>query len=257
MKPSCSRESATVAEAPAPGVTLREGFVTCFAHGRQLDVTAPLRERPTYRMPRARGSFPVCYCDASVMTSTLSPQTIRTVSVPAEFFGALRASVARNGDAVTGLRDAGYSAGLALYDDFGHWLSERGALSPELLPEGDFGVLMAEFLTAAGWGGLRVQPLSEAVVALDADDWAESAGESGGEAAESGAPCCHAGTGLLAGFFGRVAEAPLAVLEVECRSNGDSRCRFLIGSVDVLQYVYEAMERGVPYDRAAESAATG
>ena len=68
-------------------------------------------------------------------------------------------------------------------------------------------------------------------------------------------PSCHVGTGLLAGFFGRVADAPLSVLEVECRSAGANRCRFLIGSVDVLQYVYEAMERGVHYEHAASSAA--
>jgi predicted hydrocarbon binding protein len=185
------------------------------------------------------------------MTSSAPTLTTRSVSVPAEFFGALRASAARHDDTVTALRDAGYAAGVALYDSFGHWLEERGEALAELLPEDRFGGLMAEFLTISGWGGLEVVPLSEAVVALDAYDWAEVTER------DATSPMCHAGTGLLAGFFGRVAEAPLAVLEVECRSMGHERCRFLIGSVDVLQYVYEAMERGVPYDRAASSAATG
>jgi predicted hydrocarbon binding protein len=62
---------------------------------------------------------------------------------------------------------------------------------------------------------------------------------------------------LLAGLLGRVANAPLSVLEVECRSAGHGRCRFLVGSVDVMQYVYEAMARGVSYEHAATSAATG
>jgi predicted hydrocarbon binding protein len=186
------------------------------------------------------------------MTSTIPTLTPRSVSVPASFFGALRASAAHNADPVTALRDAGYAAGVSLYDSFEQWLGDRGEASAELLADDHFGVLMAEFLTASGWGGLRVEQLSSAVVALDATDWAEVQPDG----AAAGASC-HAGTGLLAGFFGRVADAPLAVLEVECRSQGDARCRFLVGSVDVLQYVYEAMERGVPYDRAANSAATG
>ncbi len=185
------------------------------------------------------------------MTSFAPTLTTRSVSVPAEFFGALRASAARHDDTVTALRDAGYAAGVSLYDSFGQWLAERGESSAEYLSEDKFGGLMAEFLTISGWGGLQVVPLSDAVVALDADDWAEVTDT------DATSPMCHAGTGLLAGFFGRVADAPLAVLEVECRSMGHEHCRFLIGSVDVLQYVYEAMERGVSYERAAVSAATG
>ncbi len=185
------------------------------------------------------------------MTSFAPTLTTRSVSVPAEFFGALRASAARHDDTVTALRDAGYAAGVSLYDSFGQWLAERGESSAEYLSEDKFGGLMAEFLTISGWGGLQVVPLSDAVVALDADDWAEVTDT------DATSPMCHAGTGLLAGFFGRVADAPLAVLEVECRSMGHERCRFLIGSVDVLQYVYEAMERGVSYERAAVSSATG
>ncbi len=186
------------------------------------------------------------------MTSLIPTLATRSVAVPAEFFGALRASAARNADTVSALRDAGYAAGSALYDTFAQWLDERGESAPEYLADDHFGHLLAEFLTAAGWGALHVDSLSDAVMALDVDDWAEAE-----DGAGTAAPSCHVGTGLMAGFFGRVADAPLAVLEVECRSAGDARCRFLIGSVDVLQYVYEAMERGVPYERAAVSAATG
>lgn len=185
------------------------------------------------------------------MTSSAPTLTTRSVSVPTEFFGALRASASRHDDTVTALRDAGYAAGVALFDAFNQWLDEQGEASAEQVSVEQFGGLMAEFLTMSGWGGLQVVPLSDAVVALDAVDWAEATER------DAASPMCHAGTGLLAGFFGRVAEAPLAVLEVECRSMGHEHCRFLIGSVDVLQYVYEAMERGVPYDRAATSAATG
>lgn len=86
-------------------------------------------------------------------------------------------------------------------------------------------------------------------MAIDAPEWCEA--EPGGERE---LPGCHVSTGLFAGFFGRLADAPLAVLEVECVSSGQARCRFLLGSLDVLQYVHEAMGRGIPYDRAASSA---
>jgi hypothetical protein len=186
------------------------------------------------------------------MTSTISSQGTRAVAVSAEFFGALRASAERNPETVGALRDAGFAAGVSLYDTFTDWLDERGAGAPAFLTDEQFGPLLGEFLHSVGWGALHVEKVSEAVMALDTYDWAEA---TDGDATSSAS--CHVGTGLLAGFLGRVADAPLAVLEVECRSAGDQRCRFLVGSVDVLNYVYEAMERGVPYDRAAVSAATG
>jgi hypothetical protein len=68
-------------------------------------------------------------------------------------------------------------------------------------------------------------------------------------------PCCNLSAGMLADFFGRVADAPLAVMEVECRSTGAERCRFLLGSAEVMQAVYEGMSQGQPYDEAVAAAA--
>ncbi len=228
-------------------ITVSPRVITC-----TLDVT-PLRgERPPSKCLVREAVFPVRFRHHRFMTSTLSIQSPRAVAVSAEFFGALRMSAERNPATVSALRDAGFAAGVALYDRFTDWLDERGEGAPAFLTDEEFGPLMGEFLSVVGWGALRVESVSEAVMALDTEDWAEAT-----DGAATNAPSCHVGTGLLAGFFGRVADAPLAVLEVECRSAGASRCRFLIGSVDVLQYVYEAMERGVPYERAATSAATG
>jgi hypothetical protein len=39
-------------------------------------------------------------------------------------------------------------------------------------------------------------------------------------------------------------------MEVECRSMGAPRCRFLVGSGDVMQRVYDAMGQGIPYEEA-------
>ena len=60
---------------------------------------------------------------------------------------------------------------------------------------------------------------------------------------------------MFADFFGRVADAPLAVMEVECRSAGADRCRFLLGSTDVMQAVYEHMSGGTGYADAVGASA--
>jgi predicted hydrocarbon binding protein len=186
------------------------------------------------------------------MTTPLPFPSLRTVAVPIAFFSALRRLSATDATYVNALRDAGYAAGVALVDHFEQWLTAQGELPAELLPDDRFSTVLAEFLGESGWGAVRVSALSEAVMVIDADEWAEADGQ-----AASDVPSCHVGTGMLAGLLGRVANAPLSVLEVECRSTGQPRCRFLAGSVDVMQYVYEAMARGVPYEHAATSAATG
>jgi hypothetical protein len=60
---------------------------------------------------------------------------------------------------------------------------------------------------------------------------------------------------VIADFFSRLAGAPLAVMEVECRSMGGERCRFLIGAGETMQRVYDEMGQGVPYDEALRGAA--
>ncbi len=58
---------------------------------------------------------------------------------------------------------------------------------------------------------------------------------------------------MFADFFGRNADHPVArALEVECRSaeRHDPRCRFLIGSAEVMGQVYEEMGRGAAYPAA-------
>jgi hypothetical protein len=60
---------------------------------------------------------------------------------------------------------------------------------------------------------------------------------------------------MFADFFGRVADAPLAVMEVECRSAGSARCRFLLGSADVMTQVYDEMSRGTGYEAAVGASA--
>lgn len=185
------------------------------------------------------------------MSATLPFLATRTVAVPVEFFSALLGAsrVAPSSSAIETLRDAGYIAGGSLFDAFALWLEEQGERAPEELGEDQFGPLVSAFFQTTGWGEMELTQVSESVLAIDAHAWCECDSEGGRDL-----PGCHVSTGMFAGFFGRLAQAPLAVLEVECASAGQQRCRFLLASLDVLQYVHEAMGRGIPYDRAATSA---
>ena len=174
----------------------------------------------------------------------------RIVSVPVEFFAGLRQSaLTAHANAsvlsVDAIRDAGFAAGKALYDHFGSWLAEQGEAHPDRLSDERFSRLLEAYFRGIGWGNVEMQPLSDAVMALDVSDWGEASGQAGG---------CLVSSGIFAGFFGRLAGAPLSVLEVEAAHQGPGRARFLLGSIDVMGHVWEAMERGIPYDRAAASA---
>ncbi|MCO4100075.1 hypothetical protein [Gemmatimonas sp.] len=182
--------------------------------------------------------------------SPVSSTQPRTVALPVEFFTGLRLSaLAASGPTavlpVDAIRDAGYAAGAALYGHFANWLAEQGEAHPDKLSDERFPWLLEAFFHGIGWGRVELRPLSDAVMALDVSEWGEATDAAGG---------CLVTTGLFAGFFGRLAEAPISVLEVDGAQQGPGRSRFLLGSVDVMGYVWEAMERGIAYDRAAASA---
>jgi hypothetical protein len=61
---------------------------------------------------------------------------------------------------------------------------------------------------------------------------------------------CFFSAGMLADFLGRLSGEPVAVMEVECRSKNDDRCRFLSASPDTLNAVYEQMSAGGSYETA-------
>lgn len=141
------------------------------------------------------------------------------------------------------LQEAGYAGGSALYQSFATWSQQRGHIAPERMAAPDFEQRAVEFFGELGWGAMSVGRLHDSVVTLDSANWAES-----DPASAMQFPGCYLSSGLLAEFFGRVAGTPLAVMEVECRSMGSPRCRFLLGSAETMQYVYNGMTTGIPYD---------
>jgi predicted hydrocarbon binding protein len=177
----------------------------------------------------------------------LAPQQL--VAFPRASMSALRAALLR--DAGTGyaayLQEAGYAGGETIFTAFREWLSGRGADAPDALPYDAFAVQAAAFFSETGWGHVDVAPLHDVAATIDSSDWAEAEPD-----ARLDHPGCHFTTGLLADFIGRVASSPLAVLEVECRSSGASRCRFVAGSAEVMHHVYERMAAGADYLSAIE-----
>ena len=190
------------------------------------------------------------------MPIELSPNAL--LALPRTSLSALRTALLRDigPESARFLQEAGYAGGETVFAAFREWLRARGdmatagtAAEPEDLEVEAFEHRVAEFFRETGWGTVAIGTLREAVATIDSDDWAES--DSQGEALDQ--PGCHLSTGLFADFFGRIADQPLAVLEVECRSMGASRCRFLLGNTEVMEHIYDELGRGGGYEEALEA----
>ena len=140
--------------------------------------------------------------------------------------------------AIAILQEAGYAAGEGLYRAF------AAANNPSDLDADLFAETLSEFFTSGGWGAVTMSPVGTGALALDSSDWAEA------EPGTSQTPMCFFSAGMLADFLGRLSDEPVSVMEVECRSRGDARCRFLSATPEVLQRVYEGMTEGRTYEEA-------
>jgi predicted hydrocarbon binding protein len=148
--------------------------------------------------------------------------------------------------ASTYLQEAGFAGGEELFGEFREWmLTTRGLDDPGTLDAEFLSETLSEFFADLGWGRLEATPLGDSVLALDSAEWAESVEAGGGEY-----PSCHLTCGMLADFFGRLSDGLVAVMEVECRSRGDDRCRFLAGSPETLSTLYDRMAQGAGYTEA-------
>jgi len=139
---------------------------------------------------------------------------------------------------VTILQEAGYAAGEGLFRSFAA-TNNPADLDADLL-----GDTRSEFFTSGGWGTVTLSPVGTGALALDSSDWAEA------EPGTAQAPMCFFSAGMLADFLGRLSDETIAVMEVECRSRGDERCRFLSATPAVLEKVYNEMTQGRSYAEA-------
>jgi predicted hydrocarbon binding protein len=139
---------------------------------------------------------------------------------------------------VTILQEAGYAAGEGLYRSFAA-TNNPADLDADMLAE-----TLSEFFTSGGWGSVTITPVGTGALALDSTDWIEA------EPGTAQSPMCFFSAGMLADFMGRLSDETVAVLEVECRSRGDARCRFLSATPEVLEKVYNEMTAGRSYEQA-------
>ena len=172
------------------------------------------------------------------MTETIDLQSHSLVAISRESLNALRASLFRDlgGNAATYLQEAGYTGAASVFEAFSTWLKARGGPAPAELALDDFAAAMGEFFTASGWGTMGFSVGEGGVASVESSDWAEATAGDGSQM--SG---CYFTSGVFADFFGRLADAPLAVMETECRSMGSPRCKFVIGTPEKLQQVYDEM----------------
>jgi predicted hydrocarbon binding protein len=170
-------------------------------------------------------------------SGTRAPELAIPVASLSALRHALTAEVGAD-KAASALRAAGHAAGDAWYPQLNR--GEEGDVAAST-----FWRRLNQLFSSRGWGSLTHSPLHPGVGALDAADWVEAQPES----AEP-RPSCSFTTGLLANILGNVAGSDVAVLEVECRSAGDARCRFLFGSAEALNAVYERVSTGDAVDAA-------
>jgi predicted hydrocarbon binding protein len=141
------------------------------------------------------------------------------------------------------LQEVGFAAGEGVYQTFVAWLArERGIDGAAQLDAGQLDGDLSAFFRAIGWGAVRIAPLGNAALVVDSADWAEA------EPGSAETPMCFFSSGMLADFLGRLSGEPVAVMEVECRSRNDARCRFLSASPDTLNTVYDRMTQGAHYE---------
>lgn len=141
------------------------------------------------------------------------------------------------------LQEAGFAGGEALYAAFAGWLQERFGISrPAALDVRHLGEVLSGFFQEYGLGSVNIAPLTPATMAIDSSDWWEADPSTGATY-----PSCHLSSGLVADFLSRVSETPIGLMEVECRSRGDSQCRFLAAAPETLQALYTRISEGSGY----------
>lgn len=143
---------------------------------------------------------------------------------------------------ITVLQEAGYAAGEGLYQTF------VAANNPAELDADLLGDTLSDFFTTGGWGSVTITPIGTGALAIDSTEWAEA------EPGTAQTPMCFFSAGMLADFLGRISDETIAVMEVECRSRGDERCRFLSATPEVLEKVYNEMTAGRSYADALGAA---
>lgn len=153
----------------------------------------------------------------------------------------LRKQLDASGDGMASavLLDTGHATGEALHAHWRRRIAERTGLDDAgNLDVRWFGPMLDELCRDRGWGSVAVTLVSERALLIESGDWAES------DPATANAPSCHFSCGSFAAFLTAQADSPIGVLEVECRSCGDTACRFLASTPAALIDVHDLIAAG-------------
>lgn len=167
------------------------------------------------------------------------------IGLPRPALAALRNVLFRQDatNAASYLFEAGYAGGAALHGAFRTWCASRQLPVPEEMNAPDFQTHLTTFCGELGLGELRVSSLHDTALTFDSENWVEAEPGSGMQF-----PACYLTVGLFTDFIGRIGGSTVSVMEVECRSMGSSRCRFLVASAETIQQVYDGMMQGSGYE---------
>ena len=142
------------------------------------------------------------------------------------------------------LHAAGYDAGTDAVSGFAD-VAEDG---PAAMGEDDFWARLQAFFGRRGWGSMNHAPANDAVGVLSSSDWVEASPDEPDPEAS-----CSFTTGFLCGFLSEVADGPVAVLEVTCRTRGDEACAFAFGSEGAVHELYGKLLDGADLDGALDA----
>ena len=175
-------------------------------------------------------------------TATALPR----LSVPGNLLPNLREVLQREvGSDVSAriLHQVGRDAG----SDFEARLRSRLDASPGELSPDDYFRELSETFDEMGWGTLTSTRVHPGLCLIETSEWAE--GDANAPARE---PSCHFTGGVFATLLAALAPAPIAVLEVTCRTRGDDACGFLFGSEDAIRGLHTLLVEGSTVDEALE-----
>lgn len=171
----------------------------------------------------------------------------REIAVPGSVFESIRAeaaSFAGTLQAVRALHLAGYRAGVEASAALNH---EAGG-NAFALTEVAFWSSLSGFFAKRGWGSFEHRSPHRAIGVLETSDWAEARPDSFDPEAT-----CGFTTGYLCGLLTQLSGAPIAVLEISCRSRGQDTCEFAFGAESVIHDLYGSLLDGAEITTALKA----
>lgn len=168
----------------------------------------------------------------------------QTVQLPSDALRALAdGCLAAGEDSVEVVREAGRRAGRFLERQI------TGEADPAEADPASYWEVTRDRLVEAGLGETSYRVVDAGVASIAAEGLPEAADHEGTGRGTEG---CPFSAGLFGGLLSAAADRPVAVLEVECRSRGDDRCRFLVGSEERLADLRDRIVEGASLEEALE-----